>query len=218
MQTLAVISQKGGVGKTTTATCLAVEAARAGQRVLLIDLDPQATATFWADLRADKDVAVLSVQAARLAPTLKAAQEAGTDLVIIDGAAVSRDIAYDAANAADFVLIPFKAAIFDLNAVAQTVEIVKKTGTAFGLLMTFVAPQGREAGEAQEVARQIGAGFVPVTLGLRKAYFRAQAKGLAVQELADDPKAAAEIKDLYAYTRIQLNNVAEGAGDERKHA
>ena len=44
MKVLAVLSQKGGVGKTTLATCLAVAAEQAGKEVAIIDLDPQATA------------------------------------------------------------------------------------------------------------------------------------------------------------------------------
>lgn len=217
MKTLSLISQKGGVGKTTLATCLAVEAMKDGKRVLLIDLDPQATATFWGDIRTADDPAVLSVQPARLSHTLKAAEEAGTDLVIIDGAAVSRDIAYEAAQSSDFALIPFKAAVFDLNAVAATVSIVRKTETPFGLVMTFVPPQGREASEAESVAKELGAVLAPVTIGNRKAFFRAQSSGLAVQEYTPDHKAIDEIKRLYAYTCIHLYK-EQGADDDRKRA
>lgn len=46
MKVLAILSQKGGVGKTTLATCLAVAAEHAGKETAIIDLDPQATASF----------------------------------------------------------------------------------------------------------------------------------------------------------------------------
>ena len=62
MQTLALICQKGGAGKTTLAIHLAVEAAAQGMRTLLLDLDPQASAARWADRRklgaTDVDVTV----------------------------------------------------------------------------------------------------------------------------------------------------------------
>ena len=47
MKVISLIAQKGGVGKTTLATCLAVQAVQDGKRVLINDLDPQATASFW---------------------------------------------------------------------------------------------------------------------------------------------------------------------------
>ena len=220
MEILSIISQKGGVGKTTLATCLAVEAINQGKRVAVIDLDPQATATFWSDVRPSDDPAVLSIQPVRLPSVLKASEQAGTDFVIIDSAAVSKDIAYAAAEAADFALVPFKAAVFDINSVAQTVQIIKQVGAPFALVCTFVPPQGNETAEAQEIIDDLGSDFCPVLIGNRKAFFRAQAKGCAVQEQSFDPdgKATEEIKRLYEYTRIHLDKYKKDAGDERKLA
>jgi len=47
MKVLAILSQKGGVGKTTLATCLAVASENDGKKTAIFDLDPQATASFW---------------------------------------------------------------------------------------------------------------------------------------------------------------------------
>ena len=92
MKVLAILSQKGGVGKTTLATCLAVAAEQAGKVAAIIDLDPQATASFWKDVRQLDTPAVASIQPVRLPAMLKACEDAGTDLVVIDGAAVARDV------------------------------------------------------------------------------------------------------------------------------
>ena len=113
MKTLAIISQKGGVGKTTLATCLAVAAESDGKRTAIFDLDPQATASFWKDIRENETPAVASIHAIRLQSMQKAARETGADLVIIDGAAVARDVAFEAAKVADFIFVPTKAAVFD---------------------------------------------------------------------------------------------------------
>lgn len=60
VQILAIIGQKGGSGKTTTALGLAVAASRVGRVVAVIDLDPQATATHWSDRRREATPVVVS--------------------------------------------------------------------------------------------------------------------------------------------------------------
>src|SRR3546814_8251236 len=78
MKVLAILSQKGGVGKTTLATCLAVAAEQAGKVAAIIDLEPQATASFWKDVRQLDTPAVASIQPVRLPAMLKARSEEHT--------------------------------------------------------------------------------------------------------------------------------------------
>ena len=66
MKILSILSQKGGVGKTTLATCLAVAAEQDGKKTVIFDIDPQATACFWKDIREKEEPAVLSIQAVSL--------------------------------------------------------------------------------------------------------------------------------------------------------
>lgn len=218
MKVLAVLSQKGGVGKTTIATCLAVAAQAEGKKTAIFDLDPQATASFWKDVREDEEPAVVSIQAVRLPAMIKAADEAGTDLVIIDGAAVARDIVFDAARASDFVLIPTKAAVFDSKSMAQTAGIVSQEGTPLAVVLNFVPPSGVETDDAKDVAEQLGVSVCPVHLGHRKAFFRAQGAGLAVQEFKPGSKAAEEVMKLYEYTCIQLFASKGGDNGEAERA
>ena len=204
MKTLAIISQKGGVGKTTLATCLAVAAEQDGRKTAIFDLDPQATASFWKDIRGAETPAVASIQAIRLPAMQKAARESNADLVIIDGAAVARDVAFEAARAADFVLIPTKTAVFDTVSMTHTLEVMRQCEKPFSVVLTFVPPVGKETEDAMEAASALNASICPVQIGNRKAYFRAQSAGLAVQEYEPDGKAAAEITKLYAYACIHL--------------
>src|SRR3954452_6890808 len=118
MQVVAIIAQKGGTGKTTLALSLAVEAERQGKAAAIIDLDPQATATNWGDRRAAETPVIVSAQPGRLRQVLAAAREQGADLVLIDTPARSEQAALEAAKAATLVLIPCRAAIYDLETVS----------------------------------------------------------------------------------------------------
>ncbi len=204
MKILSVLSQKGGVGKTTLATCLAVAAEADGKKVAIFDLDPQATASFWLDVRKEEKPAVISVQSVRLPSMLKAADDAGTDIAIIDGAAVARDVAFEASQVADYVLIPTRTAVFDTMSMIHTIEIVRQQDKPFSIVLTFVPPVGQETTDAITTIKELNANICPVHIGNRKAFFRAQSEGKAVQEYEPDGKAADEIIRLYKYTCIQL--------------
>ena len=106
MWTVAILSQKGGSGKTTLALHLGVAAERAGQVAAVIDLDPQASAAQWKDSRPIETPVVVSMPAARLAQALDTARGAGADLALIDSAPHAGDDALAAAEAADLVLYP----------------------------------------------------------------------------------------------------------------
>ena len=216
MKVLAILSQKGGVGKTTLATCLAVAAEADGKSTSIFDLDPQATASFWKDVRHAETPAVISIQAVRLPAMLKAAEQAGAELVIVDGAAVARDVAHMAAEVADFVLIPTKAAVFDTMSMTQTIDVVRQVNKPFSIVLNFVPPQGQETADAMMLAGNLSASICPVLVGNRKAFFRAQGEGLAVQEYAPHDKAAEEISRLYTYTNIHLYDEGQPDGREAK--
>lgn len=205
MKVLAILSQKGGVGKTTLATCLAVAAEQAGQRVAILDIDPQATASFWKDMREAETPAVVSVQSSRLGAMVKTCAETGVDLVIIDGAAIARDVTYEATRHADFVLVPTRATAFDTMSMLHTLETIGGQHKPCAVVLTF-AVRGKEIADAFAAIAAIGAEACPVTIGQRKAFFRAQSDGQVVQEFEPAGAAAAEVSALYDYTIQALAN------------
>ena len=85
MKSVAFAAMKGGVGKTTLAVHLAVAALRAGERVAIIDTDPQASAAAWARIRGGGSPDVVPVPAQRLTEALAAAEE-DYSVVIVDSA------------------------------------------------------------------------------------------------------------------------------------
>jgi chromosome partitioning protein len=198
MRVLSLVSQKGGVGKTTLATALAVAAHRDGKRPVLIDLDPQASASFWMDTRQDDGLAVSAVPSSRLGHVLKAAAEAGAELAIIDTPPFAKDIAYEAAERADFVLIPTRLAM------TRTIDLIKAFQKQAAVVLTFCPPAGKEIDDTEAAVRALEAELCPVRIGTRIAYSRAQQSGLAAQELDPHGKAATEIQDLYVYTHQHL--------------
>lgn len=120
-----MIGQKGGGGKTTTGTGLAVEAARANLAALVIDLDPQANAANWKDRREADNPAVVAAPASRLRPTLEAARQHGAQFVVIDTPAKSDSAALDAARVADLVLIPVWPQIYHLETLLAMKDLLR---------------------------------------------------------------------------------------------
>lgn len=91
MHTWAIISQKGGQGKTTLATGFAVEVARDGAAVVILDTDDrQGTASYWENARATDDVTVVNTGIAVLPRNLAKAEKGQADLVIIDASQFPR--------------------------------------------------------------------------------------------------------------------------------
>ena len=82
MKTLAILSGKGGAGKTTLAVHLAVASEHAGHSTAIIDLDPQASAFSWKSTRPDEahTPVVIYAHATRLSEILETAREKGVDL------------------------------------------------------------------------------------------------------------------------------------------
>jgi chromosome partitioning protein len=202
---------KGGSGKTTIATNLAIMRAAEGRDVLLVDADDQETATDFTNLRNERvgalyphytDIkltgAALRTEILRLAPKYQ-------DIIIDTG---GRDTTSQRAalSVAHLLLVPFVPRSFDVWTLEKVGELVAEMRQANPGLRAFTFinrgdPRGADNNEAGEALRDSGElQFLDLTIGTRKAFGNAAAAGLAVTELKpEDPKASEEITQLMRY-------------------
>lgn len=204
MKTIAILSRKGGTGKTTLAINISVAAEQAGHTTALIDLDPQASAARWRDNREEETPAVVSAHASRLAETLHIAKEEGATLAVIDTAPHTETAALDAAHAAQFVIIPCKPTLIDLQAIGSTINIIKIADVPAHVVMNSVPPRGDLTEQARLAISHYDMPCAPCTVGQRVAFNHAYTAGLTVQEYEPRGKASGEIKDLYTYIAKEM--------------
>ena len=146
MKVVAVISRKGGAGKTTLALHLAHALAQRGKAIVL-DLDAQQSADKWRARRPD-DAAGPDVQAVSPSGLHHALQRAWTlsyAWVLLDTPPHADGLAMSAARAADLVLIPCRPSIFDLDAISATIDIARHAGKVPHVVLNAVEVAARGA-------------------------------------------------------------------------
>lgn len=209
MHTIAIVAQKGGAGKTTLAISLAAAAEQAGQTALIIDADPQATASQWSAWRKGLPPEVIDSAPPRISAKVEAAMAQGASTIIIDTPPHADTAATRAVEVADLVLIPCRPSAFDLAAIRTTISLVKLLGKQGWVVFTAgPASAPRMYEEAAELVRGFGVGVCPTILPDRAAYRHASAAGKTVIELEPNGRAASEIAKLHLWTCAHVGDAA----------
>jgi chromosome partitioning protein len=205
MKKLAMIAQKGGVGKTTLAVNLAVAAEAGGLTTLLLDLDQQESAVSWSERRGQETPHVEFLTERRLAEGLTAAAQQEFALAIIDTPPAAGPQAYTAAEAADLALIPCRPSLVDLDAIRRTAQLVKSVGIPSYVVFN-AAPHGATTliDDAKAIIEGVGLVAAPVVIRERSAFRGAWPLGKAAAEFDPGGKAGAEISELAEWAFAQL--------------
>ena len=204
MKVIALISQKGGVGKTTLTGHLAVEAEAAGDGpIVLLDTDPQGSLAAWWNAREVEAPAFANAQLSALPEQIASLEKAGYAYAFIDTPpAMTREIAAVIAQA-DLVVIPVKPSPHDLRAVGSTVELVEEAGKPFLFVVTMAKAASRLT--AQSIAALSAHGPVaPAMLGDRVDFAASMVDGRTVRELDAKSRSAAETADLWQTVRDRI--------------
>ena len=205
MRTISFVTQKGGSGKSTLTSSLAVAAHEAGERVFVIDMDPQQSLVKWAEMRGLDDVPVNAVTAGRLPATLAALEKNGFTLALIDTAGAEGASSIAAMKAADLSVIPSRPNIFDLWASEQTRATLKELRGEFVFVLNQ-CPPAQQTLRVQEGAAALEAmgGLITPMVQARVDYQEAARHGWGVTEINPHGAAAVEMKALWASIKRRM--------------
>lgn len=208
MRTLAVVALKGGSGKTTVATHLALAAHLRGSPVLVADIDPQHSAHDLLDARGDPGPACVMTTGAKLLAAQFAADGLQKDLLVIDTAAGAIEDLGEAIVLADLVVMVVRPTLLDIAGLARTLSIVRRLGKPSTVVVNQ-APVAREGSEAPVVRRALRAleymqaPVAPAILRSRTIYQVALERGRSAEEMPDKA-AAKEVAALWEFVEGRL--------------
>jgi chromosome partitioning protein len=196
LNVVCLAATKGGVGKTTLASALAVRAAADGHRVWLVDADEQLSLSRWTELRRTTDNPKLASVAAT--PEGIGLLAADADWVFIDTPPAIIDIIEDAIAAADMVLIPTRTSSVDVLAMDDVAYLCERQGKPFAFVLNCVMAQwGKLTDTTADYLAKIGP-VLSSRVGMRKPFVAAMTVGKSGPEMDRSGAAGREIDALWA--------------------
>jgi chromosome partitioning protein len=224
MRAWAFVSQKGGVGKSTLCTELAVLATQLGEKVIILDLDPQGSSYDWRQRRGGEvSPPVARAVPERLVNAMEAAAELDAfTLALIDTAPHSDRGSLEAVTEASLVICPTRPSRLDLSAMRNTanlLDVSEAKGKAIAVINAVPSAGSKKVfADATELVKGIGFTVAKNYVVDRVAYVRATDAGKAVTEMKPaDSKAVKELNDLWnelILAEQALKRVKEAANDQ----
>ncbi len=203
LRTIAVVALKGGSGKTTIATHLALAAHLRGLDTLVVDTDPQRSTTEVLAARVGPGPKCVISSGAELLAARIAAGGLKTQLLIIDTAAGALEDASEAIVLADLAVLVVRPTLLDISALARTMTLVRRLQKP-SVVVVNQAAAARGGEESPLVKRALKAlafmraPVAPVIVRSRSVYQIGLETGRSAEEMSD-PAAAREIAALWDF-------------------
>jgi chromosome partitioning protein len=210
VKTLAVMSRKGGAGKTTVAVNLTLAARAMGVRAVLADADPMRSAHEVLKGREEAPSLLFETSASKLFALTEASRRSGAELLIIDTPAAPEADVAEAVKVADLCLAVARPTYLDLAAAVLSVAVIQRLGRE-GLIVLNQAPPARAGVEPPSVVKAFEAlrfanlPVAPIAVRARMVYQTAFAQGRSVLEIDAEGAAAREVRTLFAHVWRRLN-------------
>ena len=213
VKTLAVVSRKGGAGKTTVSVNLTLAARAMGVKAVLADADPQRSACDVLKPRNEASDLIFETSSAKLFALMGACQRAGAELLIIDTPAAPEIEVAEAVKVADFCLAVARPTYLDLAAAVKSVAIIQRLGKDGEIVLNQCAPprngvEPPQVVKAMEALRFAGLPVAPVALRSRVGYQTATAQMRSVLEMDGQGAACAEVRALFSDVWRRLHGEA----------
>lgn len=206
MYVIAVVSQKGGSGKTTLSGHLSVQAERSGHGpVAVIDTDPQGSLAAWWNERENPAPVFVQTSLHDLRPHLENMRMAGVKTVVIDTPPAITGAIHEVISIADYVIVPTKPSPHDLRAVGATVKLVESCNKPMVFVLNDASPRAKITFEAAVALSQHGT-VAPVTIHHRTLFASSMIDGRTAMELEPSGQSAVEIDGLWEYVYARLNS------------
>lgn len=199
MIVIAVCNTKGGVGKTTLTASLAVRAAKESKRVALVDLDPQASLTAWAQRRGAPDNPAVLRDVDTASEAVERLEQTGWDWVFIDTPPAFLQLLQDAIAAADFVIVPMKPSALDVAASQEAVVMAREENKPHLVVLNDVEPRWKETQKTRAYLEESEVPVAQTAIAHRSSHVAGMTVGKSAAELnkGKDEKAAEEIEGLW---------------------
>lgn len=201
---VALMGQKGGVGKSTTAICLAMAAFERGLSTLLVDADPQGTLQTWREVATENQQAaptVITLDGSMHRPGQLEAIAKNYDWTFIDCPPRHGDVQRSALMVADLAILPCGPTASDVWALTSSLELLRsaralRESLTACVVITRKQPRTSLGKEARAVLEKSGLTVLRSELFYRVAYQEALAAGSGVTRRRRDP-AACEVQALF---------------------